>query len=167
MALPGRVEGLLSAFGIPVAPGRLAATGPEAAAAARALGFPVVVKAVGPAIVHKTEVGGVRLGLADEAAVIAACGDLKERVGSALTEFFVQKMVPGGVEVIAGVTRDETFGPLILYGSGGTLVELLADVAFRLHPLTDVGRSRKWSTRFGARPSCEAIAARLRRTRLP
>ncbi|HEY2797872.1 MAG TPA: acetate--CoA ligase family protein, partial [Thermoanaerobaculia bacterium] len=77
-------------------------------------------------------------GLADEAAVVDACREMRERLGGGLTEFLVQAMVPGGVEVIAGVTRDATFGPLILYGSGGTLVELLADVAFRLHPLTDV-----------------------------
>jgi acyl-CoA synthetase (NDP forming) len=109
-----------------------------AAESARALGFPVALKAVGPAILHKTEVGGVRLGLADETAVLGACRDLKRRLGADLTEFLIQPMVPDGVEVIAGVTHDATFGPLILYGSGGTLVELLADVAFRLHPLTDV-----------------------------
>ena len=117
---------------------RLARTETAAAAAARELGFPVVIKAVGPTILHKTEVGGVRLNLADEAAVRAACRDLKKRLGEDLTDFLVQAMVPGGVEVIAGVTNDSTFGPLVLYGSGGTLVELLADVAFRLQPLTDV-----------------------------
>src|SRR4030095_15945195 len=94
--------------------------------------------AVGPAILHKTEVGGVRLGLADESAVGAACRDLKDRLGAGVTHFLLQPMVPGGVEVIAGVTHDPTFGPLVLYGSGGTLVELLADVAFKLQPLTDV-----------------------------
>ena len=97
-----------------------------------------MLKAVGPTILHKTEVGGVRLNLADEAAVREACRDLKKRIGDDLTDFLVQAMVPGGVEVIAGVTNDSTFGPLVLYGSGGTLVELLADVAFRLQPLTDV-----------------------------
>ncbi len=121
-----------------MAPARVAATEAEAAEAARALGFPVALKAVGPAILHKTEVGGIRLGLADEAAVVAACRDLKGRLGAQIAGFLVQAMVPDGVEVIAGVTRDATFGPLVLYGSGGTLVELLADVAFRLHPLTDV-----------------------------
>ena len=135
---PIEVEGLLTAFGISVANVRLARTEAEAAEAARILGFPVALKAVGPAILHKTEVGGIRLGLIDEAAVVGACRDLKERLGADLTEFLVQPMVPEGVEVIAGVTRDATFGPLIAYGSGGTLVELLADVAFRLHPLTDV-----------------------------
>ena len=135
---PGEVEALLAAFGIPTAPSRTARDAQEAAEAARSLGFPVALKAVGPAILHKTEVGGVRLGLGDEAAVTAACHDMSDRLGAGLTGFLVQRMVPGGVEVIAGVTRDPTFGPLILYGSGGTLVELLADVSFRLHPLTDV-----------------------------
>jgi acetyl coenzyme A synthetase (ADP forming)-like protein len=134
---PVETEELLSAFGIPAAPVRLARTPAEAAAAARSLGFPVVLKAVGPAILHKTEVGGVRLNLADETAVAAAARALKKRLGADLTDFLLQPMVSGGVEVIAGVTNDPTFGPLVLYGSGGTLVELMADVAFRLQPLTD------------------------------
>ena len=139
---PAACEELLTAFKISVAPTRLTRDAAGAAAAATELGFPVVLKAVGPAIIHKTEVGGVRLGLADEAAVRAAAGDLKERLGTDLTDFAVQPMVSGGTEVIVGVTQDSTFGPLIVYGSGGTLVELLADVAFRLCPLTDVDASR-------------------------
>jgi acyl-CoA synthetase (NDP forming) len=109
----------------------------EAVAAAKELGFPVAVKAVGPTVLHKTEVGGVRLGLADEIAVREACVAMRSALGERLTDFLVQRMVPGGVEVIAGVTYDPTFGPLVLYGAGGVLVELLADVAFRLHPLTN------------------------------
>ena len=135
---PAETQELLTAFGIPVAPMALARTEADAAAAARSLGFPVVLKAVGPTILHKTEIGGVRLDLADEAAVAAACRDLKKGLGDDLTDFLVQPMVPGGVEVIAGATHDATFGPLVLYGSGGILVELMADVAFRLLPLTDV-----------------------------
>jgi acyl-CoA synthetase (NDP forming) len=77
------------------------------------------------------------LSLSGEAAVLAACRDLKKRIGAGLTDFVVQAMVPGGVEVIVGLTQDPTFGPVVLYGSGGTLVELVADVAFRLTPLTD------------------------------
>ena len=79
----------------------------------------------------------MRSNLADEDAVLAACRDLRERLGTDLTDFLVQAMVPGGVEILVGVTQDPTFGPLVVYGSGGTLVELVADVAFRLHPLTD------------------------------
>ncbi len=134
---PIETADLLSSFGIAAVPVRLAHSPAEAAAAARELGFPVVLKAVGPAILHKTEVGGIALDLRDDQAVVAAAKDLKKRLGDDLTDFLLQPMVTGGVEVIAGVTNDSTFGPLVLYGSGGTLVELMADVAFRLLPLTD------------------------------
>jgi len=134
---PAHVQGLLSAFGIPVARMRLAHEEEDAVAAAREIGYPVAVKAVGPLILHKTEVGGIRLGLENNAATRAACQDLKTRLETDLTDFLVQEMVPGGVEVLVGVTHDPTFGPVVAYGSGGTLVELLGDVAFRLHPLTD------------------------------
>ncbi len=133
---PVECNRLLSAFGVAVTPLRLAADPDAAAAAAGQLGFPVVLKAVGPDILHKTEMGGVRLGLEDAASVRAAAGQMAARLGS-LTAFLVQPMVTGGVEVIVGVVRDPTFGPLVVYGSGGTLVELLSDAAFRLHPLTD------------------------------
>ncbi|HTO89117.1 MAG TPA: GNAT family N-acetyltransferase [Thermoanaerobaculia bacterium] len=134
---PQETEALLSSFGIRVAPTRLARDEREAVEAARTLGFPVVLKAVGPTIVHKTEVGGVRLDLSGEASVSAAFSELSHRLGSAMTAALVQKQVPGGVEVIVGATFDPRFGPLVLYGSGGTLVELVADIAFRLRPLTD------------------------------
>ena len=134
---PLECEALLSAFGIAMAPIRMVRDEEEGVAAAKELGFPVAVKAVGPTVLHKTEVGGVRLGLADETAVREACLEMKAALGERLTNILVQRMVSGGVEVIAGVTYDPTFGPLVLYGAGGVLVELLADVAFRLHPLTD------------------------------
>jgi acyl-CoA synthetase (NDP forming) len=111
--------------------------GTEAVAAAVEIGFPVALKATGPAILHKTEVGGVILGLADENAVREAYADLTARLGDRLTGVIVQEMVSGGVEVVVGATLDPTFGPLVLMGSGGVLVELLHDVAFRMHPLTD------------------------------
>ena len=133
---PMECNRFLRAFGIPAAALRLAADPSEAVAAAEAVGFPVVLKAVGPAILHKTEVGGVRLGLENAAAVRAAAEQMASLEG--LTHFLVQPMVTGGVEVIVGVVRDPTFGPLLVYGSGGTLVELLSDAAFRLHPLTNV-----------------------------
>jgi len=134
---PTETEQFLEAFGISMAPARVARTPAAAAAAATSLGFPVALKAIGPAILHKTEIGGVRLNLRDSAEVTREARALKKKLGADLTDFLVQTMVPGGVEVIAGVTLDPTFGPLVLYGSGGTLVELLADVAFRLPPLTD------------------------------
>ena len=128
---------LLAAFGISVARTRLAANEAEAVEAATRMGFPVAIKAVGPTILHKTEVGGVFLELGDANAVREACRTLRARLGDRLAGLLVQEMVEGGVETIVGVSRDPTFGPVVLYGSGGTLVELLGDVAVRLHPLTD------------------------------
>jgi acetyl coenzyme A synthetase (ADP forming)-like protein len=134
---PTECDGLLGAFGVPTAPFRLAADPASAVVAAADIGFPVVLKALGPAILHKTEVGGVRLGLPDASSVRAAAEQMASHL-EGLSGLLVQAMVPDGVEVIVGVVRDPTFGPLVVYGSGGTLVELLSDVAFRLHPLTDV-----------------------------
>src|SRR5215471_4249062 len=133
---PLECEELLSAFGIATAPIRMTRDEDGAVATAGELGFPVALKAVGPTVLHKTEVGGVKLNLADEAAVREACREMRKDLGDRLTDLLVQKMVPGGVEIIAGVTYDPTFGPLVLYGAGGILVALLEDVAFRLHPLT-------------------------------
>ncbi len=134
---PPETDELLSAFDIPSAPARIVREEEAAAQAARSIGFPVVLKAVGPSIVHKTEVGGVRLDLSDEEAVRRAFVELRAKLGGSMTDALVQRQVAGGVEVIVGATLDPTFGPLLLYGSGGTLVELLADVTFRLPPLTD------------------------------
>lgn len=134
---PRETATLLEAFGIPAAPIRLVRREEEAVEAAREIGYPVALKAVGPSIVHKTEVGGVKLDLEDAAAVREAFRELVKRLGPAMSEALIQTQVPGGVEVIVGATFDPTFGPLVLYGSGGTLVELVSDVSFRLHPLTD------------------------------
>jgi acetyl coenzyme A synthetase (ADP forming)-like protein len=134
---PAESGRLLGAFGIEVAPQRLVSSEAEAVEAARGLGFPAVLKAVGPGILHKTEVGGVVLDLETGEAVARAYRQMRERLGPAMSRALVQRQVPGGVEVIVGATDDPTFGPLVLYGSGGTLVELEADVAFRLQPMTD------------------------------
>lgn len=134
---PIEIGDLFSAAGIPVAKSRLVSNLGDALTAAERIGFPVAIKATGPAIIHKTEVGGVALNLADEAAVRRAYDDMATRLGADLTGVIVQEMVAGGVEVVVGATLDKTFGPLVLYGSGGILVELLNDVAFRINPLTD------------------------------
>jgi acyl-CoA synthetase (NDP forming) len=107
----------------------LACDSDDAVDAALRIDFPVAMKVVGP--LHKTEVGGVKLGLGTVAAVREA---YREMPG---TEVVVQKMVPRGVEMMVGVSADPSFGHLIAVGAGGTLVELLNDVAFRIHPLTD------------------------------
>ena len=134
---PIEIGELFSAAGIPVAKSRLVSNLDDALKAAEKIGFPVALKAIGPAINHKTEVGGVALNLADEPAVRSAYDDMATRLGADLTGVIIQEMVPGGVEVVVGATLDKTFGPLVLYGSGGILVELLNDVAFRINPLTD------------------------------
>ncbi|MEO8192040.1 MAG: GNAT family N-acetyltransferase [Acidobacteriota bacterium] len=133
---PLETQSVLEAFGIPVAETRMVSEEEAAVASAEALGYPLVMKAVGPEILHKTEVGGVKLGLADAEAVRCAYRELSTRLGSSMTGVILQPMVPGGVEVLVGVSQDPTFGPLIAYGSGGTLVELLSDIAFRLQPVT-------------------------------
>jgi acyl-CoA synthetase (NDP forming) len=98
----------------------------------------VALKAVGPEILHKSDVGGVILDLRDEASLRSAHHALAARLGSAMTATLVQQMVSGRVELLAGGVTDPTFGPLVACGSGGVLVDLLGDTAFRLHPLTDL-----------------------------
>lgn len=134
-----RVQVLLEAAGIAQAAARVASTPDEAAAAAEAIGFPVVLKGIGPALLHKTERNAVRLNLHDDTAVRAAACDLEASLGDDLEGMLVQQMVPDGVEMIAGVTHDPTFGPLLLCGLGGVLVDVLKDSSFRLHPLTREG----------------------------
>jgi acetyl-CoA synthetase (ADP-forming) len=128
----------LAAHGIPVAPERLVATADEAAAAASALGYPVVVKLCGARIAHKTERGLVRLGLGDEAAVRAAATALlaAARPEDGEVGLLVARMVRGARELIAGCVNDPTFGRCVMLGVGGIFAEALGDVAFRLVPLT-------------------------------
>ncbi len=133
---PDRVARLLGAAGLALPSFRIAPTPEAAAEAAVAVGFPVAVKVVSTAIVHKSDVGGVALALADAAAVRSACERMAGLEG--VSGYLVQRMVPGGIEVMVGVTVDPTFGPLVGFGLGGTTVEVLRDVAFRLTPLTDV-----------------------------
>jgi acetate---CoA ligase (ADP-forming) len=134
---PIEIGELFSAAGIPAAKSRLVSNLDDALKAAESIGFPVALKATGPAILHKTEVGGVALNLADAAGLRRAYDDMATRLRADLTSVIVQEMIAGGVEVVVGATLDQTFGPLVLYGSGGILVELLNDVAFRINPLTD------------------------------
>jgi acetyltransferase len=130
---------LLGAAGINVVTAKLAHSPVEAAAIARAIGAPVALKIAEPATLHKSDVGGVLLNIApDEAA--AAYTQLAEQLskhGIALTAASVMPMARAGVEVLAGLTHDAVFGPLMAFGSGGVLVELLNDVVFRVLPLTD------------------------------
>jgi acyl-CoA synthetase (NDP forming) len=136
------VQAVLGEVRLPLVPARLARTADEAVAAAADLGFPVAVKLASRRIVHKTEAGGVRLGLADADAVRRAVLEIRGRLAQenrldAMDGVVVQPMVSGGVEVMAGVTHDPLFGPLVAFGLGGVHVEVLADVSFRVAPLSD------------------------------
>ena len=140
---PGWVTGaeameVLAAFGIPCAPTE-AVGDPEAAVrAAGKLGMPVTLKATGPTLVHKTEAGGVRLGLSSDAAVGEAYATMPQALGPAMTGAVIQPMVRDAVETIAGFVVDPAFGPQVLFGLGGTAVELLGDYTTRLTPVTDL-----------------------------
>lgn len=136
---PGEVESLLGCYGIRMPRTERVADADGAGEAAERLGGSIALKAVGP--LHKTEVGGVRLGLSGRAEVAGEAGRMTEGlVAAGITPegFLVQQMVPDGVEMLVGVTSDPLFGPVVACGAGGTLVELFRDVEVRLAPLTDV-----------------------------
>ena len=132
------IEGaeILFAAGIESAPSRVATSLDDAVQAAAALGYPVALKALGPTLLHKTERRAVSLNLPDDAGVRAAYSDFAVRFGEEMTATLVQRMVAQGVEMIVGAVQDPLFGPLIACGTGGVLVDVLADTAFRLHPLS-------------------------------
>ena len=144
-------EDLMTSVAIPTAASRLTATPDAASAVATSLGFPVALKAVGPSLLHKSERQAVRLNLADEHAVRTAATDLIRTLGSDVAGLLVQRMVPGGVEMLVGAVQDPVFGPLVVCGSGGVLVDLLADSSFRLHPITSEDAVEMISELKGAR----------------
>jgi acetate---CoA ligase (ADP-forming) len=131
---------LLESYGIAVAPSGLSTSPAQAAELAATLGFPVAIKIVSPDISHKSDVGGVRLGLASADEVAKAAGDMLARVRAArpladLRGIQVQRMAPSGKELLLGVVRDPQFGPLVMVGMGGVYVEVLKDRALRLAPV--------------------------------
>ena len=102
------------------------------------MGFPASLKAIAPGLVHKSDVGAVRLELEDAAAVAVAAAEMRERLAAAglrLAGFLVQEMVRGGHEVIFGISTDPRFGPLLMFGLGGKYVEVFQDVRFAVPPL--------------------------------
>lgn len=134
---------ILSAYGISAAKMKLAETEDEAAALADEIGMPVVLKVASADISHKTDVGGVLLNLADVKSVRGGFQQIMAQAKAAmpdanLTGVYVQEMAPPGQEVIIGSVRDPQFGPVMMFGSGGTEVEGLKDLAFGLAPLTDL-----------------------------
>lgn len=127
---------LLCDYGVPTIGARAVQDAGEAVAAAGSFGYPVVMKTAVPGIQHKSDVGGVKLGLVDAQAVREAYTDLAERLGP---QAVVAAMAPVGIEVALGVVRDPTFGPLVLVAAGGVLVELLKDRKLALPPLDEAG----------------------------
>jgi acyl-CoA synthetase (NDP forming) len=131
---------VLAAAGIPVAEARLATTAGEAVKAADATGYPVVLKIVSPEITHKSDVGGVKVGLKTADEVRAAFDEMTAAVkakepGATIAGVAVQKMAPQGIEVIIGMSKDPQFGPVLMFGLGGIFVEVLKDVSFRIVPI--------------------------------
>lgn len=130
---------LLRAAGVPVNPCQVAANEEEVVQASKTIGFPVVLKVRSPAIIHKTDVGGVQLGLEDEEAVRLAYRGMMEKarlidMGAQAT---VQAMALPGLEILVGMTTDVQFGPVIAFGLGGIMVELYQDLTFRQIPLLE------------------------------
>ncbi len=150
---------LLGAYGIPVADWRVATRSGEAVAAAAEIGFPVVVKADSPAIVHKTDVGGVALELKDGDAVRAAAEEMGEKIGTGELSFLVQKYCPGGMEVIVGAKAEKGLGHMVVFGLGGIYVEVLKDVAFKLTPVTNVEAQEMLSS-IKAAPLLDGVRGR-------
>ena len=131
---------LLGAAGIPFAPEKIARSRDEAVAVAREIGFPVVLKILSPDIAHKSEAGGVMLGLRDAETVAAGYDTMMARVAAhapnaKLEGALVARMIEGGVETVIGTKRDAIFGPVVMFGLGGVYVEVLKDVTLRLAPV--------------------------------
>ncbi len=134
---------LVAAYGIDIAPARLAPSVDAAVTAAEEVGWPVVLKVVSRDIVHKTDVGGVALDLREADDVREAASTMLHRIETTAPDaridgLLVQRMIRGGKETIAGVARDPLFGPLIMFGLGGIWVEALEDVVFRVAPFDEI-----------------------------
>jgi acyl-CoA synthetase (NDP forming) len=138
--LEPEAEKICAHCGIPVPKSLVATTGEEAAAKAEDLGFPAVLKILSPDILHKTEAGGVLVGLQDRDEVKRGYQDIiakakKYKPDANILGVLVQRMVPEGIEVIVGGLRDPQFGATVMFGVGGVLVEMFNDVVFDLAPL--------------------------------
>jgi len=168
---PADSIGFLSREGIRVVPSRQAGTEDEAAAAARELGYPVAVKMNSPDVTHKSDVGGVLLNVKDEAGVRKAFRDLAgivQRLGAREGGVLVSAMAAPGHEVIVGVTRDLQFGHAVMFGMGGTWVEIFRDVSFRIVPFSEkdaaemIGETRGAKLLEGVRGGRPADMASIR-----
>jgi succinyl-CoA synthetase beta subunit len=139
---------LFADYGMPVLPHRIVESASAAQDAAIAVGFPVVLKTAMPGILHKSDVGGVKLDLSDGAAVCAAYDDLARRLGPRV---LVMPMARKGVELAFGALDDPQFGPLVMVGAGGVLIEVMADRRFALAPF-DEATAHRLLDRLKVRP---------------
>jgi acyl-CoA synthetase (NDP forming) len=151
----GELEGLalLADYGVPVVDGARADTLEDVIAVAERIGFPIALKTAVPGVQHKSDVGGVRLGIDDSSSLEDAYSDLERSLGPQVT---VAPMVPHGVEVALGIVRDPQFGPLVLVGAGGVLVEVLKDRRLAMPPVDEM-RARSMVDRLEVRPLLDGV----------
>lgn len=133
---------LLQEYGLPAIPCILAGNGEDAVAAAEKIGFPVVLKVVSPQIIHKSEAGGVKVNLGTNEEVRQAFAEISSGAkaydpSAELAGVLVTPFIPGGTEVILGMSRDPQFGPVLMFGLGGVFVEVFKDVSFKLLPISE------------------------------
>jgi acyl-CoA synthetase (NDP forming) len=147
---------LLSDYGVPVVASVRADTLEDAIAAAEGIGFPVAVKTASPGVQHKSDVGGVRLDVDDSPSLEDAYSDIERTLGPQVA---VSKMAPPGVEIALGIVRDDQFGPLVLVGAGGILVEIMKDRRLALPPL-DEARARSLVDGLEVRPLLDGVRGR-------
>ena len=144
------VYNILAAYKIPTADWRMAANAEEAVNAAAEIGYPVVVKADAAAILHKSDTGGVAVDLKDGDAVRAAVEKMKQRFSEDDLSFFIQKYLPGGLELIMGAKAEEGLGHALMFGLGGIFVEIMKDVVFNLTPVSSGDAGQMLSAIKGA-----------------
>ena len=133
---------LLREYGIPVPDFKLIKSEDEIVGLAKEINFPIVMKIVSPDIIHKTEAGGVKVGIKDEKEAKAAYQDIiykvkKYKKEAKISGIIAYSMIPQGTEIIIGMMKDPHFGPVIMFGLGGIFVEILKDISFRILPLEE------------------------------
>jgi len=133
---------LLREYGIPVPDFKLIKSEDEIVGLAKEINFPIVMKIVSPDIIHKTEAGGVKVGIKDEKEAKAAYQDIiykvkKYKKEAKISGIIAYSMIPQGTEIIIGIMKDPHFGPVIMFGLGGIFVEILKDISFRILPLEE------------------------------
>ncbi|MDF1519909.1 MAG: acetate--CoA ligase family protein [Brevefilum sp.] len=146
---------ILEAYGMTLVPGGFAKDFAQAAAIAEDIGYPVALKVVSEQILHKSDLGGIALNIDSDSALKNAIKSIKEKIAAAAKDaaidgYLVEKMAPKGLEVIVGMRRDPTFGPLMMFGLGGVYVELFKDVGFGVAPLSpEYAKEMIFSTKAG------------------